>query len=137
MIEIRACQGLDELEACVRLQVETWGYDAADVIPRRAFLVAQKIGGQVIGAFDSEMQSDCGPNGVEGAALVGEPEKLVGFAFSLPGVKTIEGKPKAYLHSHMLAVRQSHRNCGLGAQLKRKQRLEALSRGIKLHGMDL
>jgi len=48
-IEIRACEGLDELEACVQLQVETWGYDAGDVIPRRAFLVAQKIGGQVLG----------------------------------------------------------------------------------------
>ena len=51
-IEIRACEGLDELEACVRLQVETWGIDPSDTIPRRSFLVAQKIGGQVIGAFE-------------------------------------------------------------------------------------
>ena len=55
MIEIRSCAGFDELEACVQLQIETWGYDASDVIPRKAFLVAQKIGGQVIGAFDSEI----------------------------------------------------------------------------------
>jgi hypothetical protein len=27
MILIRSCQGQDELEACVQLQVETWGYD--------------------------------------------------------------------------------------------------------------
>jgi predicted GNAT superfamily acetyltransferase len=51
-IEIRACQGLDELEACVRLQIETWGVDPSDTIPRRSFLVAQKIGGQVLGAFE-------------------------------------------------------------------------------------
>ena len=53
MIEIRSCCGFEELEACVQLQIETWGYDENDVIPRKTFLLAQKIGGQVIGAFDS------------------------------------------------------------------------------------
>ena len=119
MIEIRACEGFEELGACVRLQIETWGYDEGDVIPRRAFLVAQKIGGQVIGAFDTEIGG-------------GGAESLVGFAFSLPGVKTGRGEPRAYLHSHMLAVKEGYRNKGLGAQLKREQRLEALSRGIRL-----
>src|SRR5271166_4770409 len=91
-IEIRACRGLDELEACVRLQVETWGYDAGDVIPRRAFLVAQKIGGQVLGAFEKTGKREQGigraEQGIEGGAVVGRPEELVGFAFSLPGVKS-------------------------------------------------
>jgi predicted GNAT superfamily acetyltransferase len=119
MIAIRACAGLEELGACVRLQIETWGYDEGDVIPRRELLVAQKIGGQVIGAFDSEIAG-------------GGAESLVGFAFSLPGVKTGQGEPRAYLHSHMLAVKEGYRNRGLGAQLKREQRLEALSRGIRL-----
>jgi predicted GNAT superfamily acetyltransferase len=123
MITIRACEGFEELGACVRLQVETWGYDVGDVIPRRAFLVAQKIGGQVIGAFDSNVAGE----GSEGGA-----ESLVGFAFSLPGVKTGQGEPRAYLHSHMLAVKEGYRNKGLGAELKREQRLEALSRGIRL-----
>ena len=49
MILIRACSGHDELEACVQMQIETWGYDDSDIIPRKAFLVGQKIGGQVIG----------------------------------------------------------------------------------------
>jgi predicted GNAT superfamily acetyltransferase len=122
MITIRACEGFEELEACVQLQIETWGYDESDVIPRKAFLVAQKIGGQVIGAFDSE---------ISGNSKAGGPESLVGFAFSLPGVKNANGKPQAYLHSHMLAVKEWYRNRGLGAQLKREQRLEALSRGIR------
>jgi predicted GNAT superfamily acetyltransferase len=122
MILIRNCSGFDELEACVQLQIETWGYDDSDVIPRKAFLVGQKIGGQVIGAFDTELP---------GAGLEGAPESLVGFAMSLPGVKTEAGEPQAYLHSHMLAVRDSYRNRGLGAQLKLKQRLEALSRNIR------
>jgi predicted GNAT superfamily acetyltransferase len=118
MIEIRSCSGFDELEACVQLQIETWGYDESDVIPRKMFRVAQSIGGQVMGAFDSEL---------EGTSA----EKLVGFVFSLPGMKTGKNGPKAYLHSHMLAVRQAYRNRGLGKQLKLEQRLEALARGIR------
>lgn len=123
MIVVRSCSGFDEFEACVQLQIETWGYDPTDVIPRKTFRVAQKIGGQVIGAFDTDLP---------GAAAEGGPESLIGFAMSFPGVKTREGEPLAYLHSHMLAVRQPYRNRGLGAQLKLEQRHEALSRGIRL-----
>ena len=119
MIEIRACSGFDEMEACVQLQIETWGYDPSDVVPRKAFLVAQKIGGQVIGAFDTAPPSN------------GGAESLVGFAISLPGVKTGHGEPSAYMHSHMLAVKEGYRNRGLGARLKREQRRDALVRGIR------
>ena len=123
MILIRSCSGFDEFEACVQLQIETWGYDDSDVIPRKAFLVGKKIGGQVIGAFDT---------GLHGAGPDGSPESLVGFAMSLPGVKTGNGQPRPYLHSHMLAVHSTYRNRGLGAQLKLQQRIEALSRNITL-----
>jgi predicted GNAT superfamily acetyltransferase len=119
MIEVRSCSGFEELEACVQLQIETWGYDESDVIPRKAFLLAQKIGGQVIGAFDTR--------------IAGLPQSLAGFAMSLPGVKTgARAEPHSYLHSHMLAVREGYRNRGLGARLKLEQRIEALSRGIRL-----
>jgi len=111
MIQIRSCEGFDELEACVELQIETWGYDESDAIPRKTFLLAQRIGGQVLGAF--------------------EAGTLVGFAMSLPGIKETQNGPRPYLHSHMLAVRESYRNRGLGAQLKWEQRREALSRGIR------
>ena len=123
MIAIRACTGFDELEACVQLQIETWVYDANDVVPRKSFLVAQKIGGQVIGAFDNEIPDASGG---------GAAESLVGFALSLPGMKTGSGEPKAYMHSHMLAVKEQYRNRGLGKQLKLEQRREALARGIRL-----
>jgi predicted GNAT superfamily acetyltransferase len=122
MIFIRNCKGQDELEACVQLQVETWGYDPTDVIPRKAFLVWQKVGGQVIGAFDPEI-----PN----SPTDGGPESIVGFVLSLPGVKTGNGEPKPYLHSHMMAVKEGYRNRGLGVQLKLAQRQEALSRGLR------
>jgi predicted GNAT superfamily acetyltransferase len=115
MIDLRSCSGRDELEACVQLQIETWGYDASEVFPRKAFLLAQKIGGQVIGAFDTEAGS----------------QSLLGFVLSWPGVKSEQGDSRPYLHSHMLAVREGHRNRGLGTQLKLEQRREALARGIR------
>jgi len=104
---IRPCQGLEELAACVQLQGEVWGYGDRDVIPRRVFIVAQKIGGQVIGAFDRG--------------------SLVGFAMAIPGIS--QGRP--YLHSHMLAVNPEYRDRGIGRRLKLFQRDEALARGIR------
>jgi predicted GNAT superfamily acetyltransferase len=126
MIVIRDCRGFDELQACVDLQIEVWGYSDGDVIPRRVFLVAKKIGGQVIGAFDTDLP---------GAGEDGNAGSLVGFAFSLPGVKTGEksasGRPESYLHSHMLAVREGYRDQRIGARLKMTQREEALRWGIR------
>lgn len=107
-VEIRKCQGLDELKACVAMQKEVWNFSDEDLIPLRMFVVAQKIGGQVIGSF-----------------LNGE---LIGFALSIPGSRS--GHP--YLHSHMLAVRESHRNSGLGRRMKLAQRDDAIARGIDL-----
>jgi predicted GNAT superfamily acetyltransferase len=124
-ILIRSCRGFDELDACVKLQIDTWGYSDGDVIPRRAFVVSQRIGGQVVGAFDVTRSEN-----PEGTA-----ENLIGFAMSLPGVKASDepgASPVPYLHSHMLAVAPGYRNDGIGRQLKLFQRLEALERGINL-----
>src|SRR5262249_55087949 len=107
-LEIRKCRGLDELKACVAMQKEVWNFSDEDLIPLRMFVVAEKIGGQVIGSF-----------------LNGE---LIGFALSIPGSRS--GHP--YLHSHMLAVRETHRNSGLGRKMKLAQRDEAMARGIDL-----
>ena len=113
-VQLRTCSTLEELSECVKLQAQVWGYEGNDIIPRRAFVVARHIGGQVIGAFDESS---------------GE---LAGFAMALPGVKTgVTGLPaRPYLHSHMLAVDPGWRNEGLGQQLKRFQREEALLRGL-------
>jgi predicted GNAT superfamily acetyltransferase len=107
-VEVRLCHGLEELKACVALQQEVWNFSDSDLVPLRLFVVAEKIGGQVIGAFDS-----------------GE---LVGFAMSIPGERG--GKP--YLHSHMLAVRDRYRNGGIGRRLKLFQRENAVVRGFEL-----
>lgn len=107
-IVVRNCHGLDELRACVALQKEVWNFTDTDLVPLRMFVVAEKVGGQVMGAF----------NGNE----------MIGFALSVPGTRS----GHVYLHSHMLAVRKDHRNSGLGRRLKLLQREEALSRGIEL-----
>ncbi len=122
-ILIRTCEGFEEFDACVALQIETWGYADGDVIPRRVFTVARKIGGQVIGAFDLSLSGDSEPQAAH----------MIGFAMALPGMKTAKrGVPVAYLHSHMLAVRGAYRNDGVGRRLKLFQRIEALARGIDL-----
>ena len=107
-INIRICDGLEEMRACLELQREVWNFTDAELVPLRLFVVAQKVGVQVIGAFDENT--------------------LVAFALSVPGVRA--GHP--YLHSHMLAVRQSYRNSGLGRRVKLYQRQDALTRGIEL-----
>ncbi len=119
-ILIRLCNGFDEFAACVRLQFDTWGYSDDDIIPRRAFIVAKRIGGQIVGAFDVSQSPH------------GEPEHLVGFALALPGIKTTSTGPMPYIHSHMLAVENPLRNEGIGRRLKLFQRIEAIQRGIQL-----
>ena len=107
-IVIRRCQGLDELRSCIALQKEIWNFTDEELVPLRMFVVADKVGGQVMGAFE-------GP-------------EMLGFALSVPGTRS----GHIYLHSHMLAVRESYRNYGLGRRLKLLQREDALARGIEL-----
>lgn len=107
-IVVRPCRGLEEMRACVALQKEVWNFADADLMPLRIFVVAGKIGGQVIGAFlDKE---------------------LVGFVMALPAIRG----GRAYLHSQMLAVRDKYRDAGLGRRMKLCQRDDALSRGLEI-----
>jgi predicted GNAT superfamily acetyltransferase len=107
-VEVRSLTELAEFDECVEVEVAVWGYDPADIIPRRMFLLASRIGGQVLGAF------------VNG--------RMAGFAMALPGYRN--GHP--YLHSHMVGVLPEHRNLGLGRRLKLAQREDALARGFEL-----
>lgn len=107
-VEIRPLTDLAEFDLCVELETAVWGYDPADMIPRRMFLLASRIGGQVLGAFAGST--------------------LAGFAMALPGYR--HGHP--YLHSHMVGVLAEYRNLGLGRRLKLAQREDALARGFEL-----
>ena len=91
-VTIRKCETLEEMQACFALQKEVWKFADADLIPVRMFVVAAKIGGQVIGAFVQR----------------NEANELIGFALAIPGVRN----GYCYLHSQMLAVLSQW---GLGA----------------------
>ncbi len=107
-VKIRKCEALEEMQACFALQKEVWAFSDADLVPIRLFVVANKIGGHVIGAFDGK--------------------DLVGFALAIPGMR----HGHSYLHSQMLAVCEQYRNGGLGRRLKLYQRDDALARGFEL-----
>jgi predicted GNAT superfamily acetyltransferase len=109
VVEVRPLTSLAELREAVRLQREIWAFADAELVPVRLFVVATKIGGEVLGAFDGA--------------------RMVGFSISLPGVKS---GGSAYLHSHMVGVVEDYRNAGVGRQLKLAQRDAALARGIGL-----
>jgi len=48
-LTIRKCETLEEMQACFRLQKEVWSFRMRNWIPVRLFVVASKIGGQVMG----------------------------------------------------------------------------------------
>lgn len=109
MIEVRRLQSLPEFHEAVRLQQVIWRFDDIDLLPVRLFVVASKIGGQSLGAF--------------------EDGRMIGFCLSIPGVKP---GGKAYLHSHMLGVLPEYSDRGIGRMLKLEQRRDALASGIDL-----
>ena len=108
MITLRELTSPDEFEICLELQRQGFGWTDIELMPMRFFVVSRHIGGLVLGAFDDS--------------------RLVGFLSAIPGVR--HGTP--YWHSHMLAVATSHRDSGIGTQLKFAQKDYALQRGIDL-----
>jgi len=108
-ISIRALTTQKEFEDAVQLQREIWGFNDLELLPVRLFVVASKVGGQTLGAFDGS--------------------RMIGFCLAIPGLKPGGG---SYLHSHMLGVLPEYRNSGAGLMLKLAQRDDALTRGIHL-----
>ena len=107
-LTLRTCHTVGEFRQVFALQKEVWGFSDAELVPVRMFVVAEKIGGHVLAAF--------------------EGNDMLAFAFDLPGVRN----GRVYLHSHMLGVRDQYRNTGLGRRLKMMQRDLALEAGIEL-----
>jgi predicted GNAT superfamily acetyltransferase len=107
-ILIRHCHGIEEFEACIHLEREVWKSADIDVVPVPLFVIAAETGGQVLGAFHGN--------------------QLIGFTMAIAGWRN----RKPFLHSHMTAVSDAHRDRGIGRQLKLFQRSDALARGISL-----
>ena len=107
-IVVRPLHSIDDFRRCVQITREVWGDSELETEPYATFVIAEHTGGQVLGAFD-------------GDTLVGFTKAFVGLHERTP-----------YLHSHMLAVLSSHRDRGMGRQLKLAQREDALRRDIRL-----
>ena len=108
-IEIRTLTQQDEFVSAVALQQAIWGFTDVELLPVRLFVVASKVGGVVIGAFDGQ--------------------RMVGFSLGIPGIKP---GGHSFLHSNMLGVLPEYHNHGLGRAMKLKQREEALAIGFPL-----
>jgi predicted GNAT superfamily acetyltransferase len=109
-MNVRALSGHAEFAEAVRLQKVIWGFPDLELLPVRFFVVASRIGGQTLGAFDGS--------------------RMAGFLLAIPGIKKDSGIP--YIHSHMLGVLSDYRDAGVGRMLKSAQREDALARGIPL-----
>lgn len=107
---LRELTTIDDFRRVFALEQRVWGYTSLeDAVPVPILIVSRKIGGLLIGAFDPG-------------------DELVGFAYSLPGVK--DGRP--FQWSHMLGVVETHRNRGVGWLLKLEQRRLTLGMGLEL-----
>jgi len=109
MIEVWPLTTHADFEEAVRLQQQIWGFEEIELLPQRLFVVATKVGGQALGAFDGK--------------------RMVGFCLAIPGMKP---GGKSYLHSHMLGVLPEYQNAGVGRKLKLAQREDALQRPLEL-----
>ena len=110
MSELRIARltALAEFDACVDLEQKTWQYSAGELLPRRVFFLAEKLGGHVLGAYDGDV--------------------LAAFNLGLPAQRNGVG----YLHSQMLAVLPEYRNSGVGRRMKLAQRDLAIAQGISV-----
>lgn len=105
---LRHLRTLDEYDAHVALQRETWGPGFDDCVPASILQVSQKVGGITAGAFDTD-----------GA--------MIGCVFGMTGYT--EGRPVHW--SDILAVTPRARGLRLGRALKMFQREELLKRGVE------
>jgi predicted GNAT superfamily acetyltransferase len=104
-IIIRECASIDELDSCVRLQLEVFGLPELEISPRRHLIVSRQAGGWTLGAFIDE--------------------RLVGFVHHLAAVRGSE----IFGYSHMMAVDAAYQNKGVGVRLKWSQRERAILEG--------
>jgi predicted GNAT superfamily acetyltransferase len=111
-VTIRDLRGIDDYRAVVDLERAIWGYtDLADVVTVPVFIITVKRGGILVGAFDEAA-----------------PERMIGFAYSIVGLK--DGRATQW--SHMMGVLPEYRSSGLGRLLKLAQRDRAIAAGFDL-----
>ena len=105
-IVIRNIELISEMREVESLQKEVWECDDRDIVPLTLLVATRELGAILVGAFEGSL--------------------LIGFAYSIVGRED----ESLVHHSHMLAVRPTHRNLNLGYRLKLAQRDRAITQGI-------
>ena len=109
VVTIRDVRGADELRAAQELQRRAWGItEDGYVLPVATMAGAQKVGGLILGAFDTQ-------------------NRLVGFAFAFLG----RLKDRLILYSQLTGVHPAHQSTGVGRLLKFEQRRRAAQMGLE------
>ena len=114
-LEIRAPQTITEFRALEALQREVWETDGG-LEPAETLLTVQKNGGVVLAAYETTDD------------VANATERPVGFVFGFLG-RTAGGLKHC---SHMLGVLESHRDKGVGYELKKAQREAVLAQYLTL-----
>jgi predicted GNAT superfamily acetyltransferase len=113
-ITIRPVQTHAEYTAVEQIQRDAWGEGDAEIVPYHMLVAAQKGGGLVLAAF--ETQSD-------------GTEQMVGFVFGFLG-RAADGQIKHC--SHLAGVSPTCQNRNVGYRLKLAQREYVLAQGLDL-----
>ena len=106
-VHIRPLASLADCNECVELQREVWGFEPDEIVPAALLHVVDYVGGVAAGAFDDD-------------------ETLLGFVFGISGIH--DGELAHW--SHMLGVRESARDMGVGRMLKEHQRTVLAERNV-------
>jgi predicted GNAT superfamily acetyltransferase len=107
-LELRSLRP-EEYGQCEELQKLTWGADFVAFVPAALMMILHKLDGVVAGAFDQD-------------------HRLVGLILGLTGQR--DGHLCHW--SHLAAVREELRGCGLGRHLKLLQRRLLLRAGVNV-----
>jgi predicted GNAT superfamily acetyltransferase len=111
MPTIEALTSLAQFRQVEQLEAAIWG--PVDLVPVPILAVSVRRGAVLLGAY--------------------EDDRLVGFVFSFPAMRTLAEGGQALSHwSHMLGVDPGARGSGLGATLKLAQRDAVLRMGLDL-----
>jgi predicted GNAT superfamily acetyltransferase len=106
-IAIRDLNSIEDLKQLQAVEKQVWGMGDEDALALTLAIALKAAGSIFVGAF--------------------EKEKMVGFAFGFLGRE----HGQITIHSHMLAVLETHRHLDLGSQLKQAQRERAIAMGIQ------
>jgi predicted GNAT superfamily acetyltransferase len=129
-IAYRDLTTLEDFAVVVELEREIWGPGYDEVVPVPILAVTVMRGGILIGAFDPSRASGSSraASRGDGDSSTASGSRMVGFVYSLPGIK--HGRPMQW--SHMAGVLEAYRSDGVGFQLKVLQRERALAMALGL-----